>query len=864
MANYLISLSLLICAVIIIRAIFRKRTSQRLIYAMWLLVVIRMCFPFTLFEVEMPQFVYTAAEQPAESTSPIENIVSTPETSVELPETAPFTEKETEIITDNATENSNSVTDSNFAGNIATPPKDTHTEKFPPQKKEIDISQVLLAIWTAGTAAMSVWFFASWAIFTVKLWNTRIYHSEYKDIKVYVSDKIASPCIAGLKPIIYITKEASQSENLAYVLAHEYTHLHHGDRIWSVLRVIATCFFWWNPLVWTAAFLSKGDAELACDESVSKKYNENEKRIYANSIVDMIPRKSNYAIGFGNGSIKERIIMLTDNRPKKALVSVIAVILAITCVGCAYTVPTQNETNDNKKSELTTNNEHDAHEPSDENIKISGEMEMTVEAFNENLCDWNAVEAPCKNYIVNVTGLSVPLTAEFHDKTVLAKINTYGHTLDINKHTHYTMNLYEFGDAILFAQTDYHVGDTYVITSHGIDELHKGDDFSLSLHVDENQLRYTNTCNKYRYAVQEITAGLSAAAGWDDIYFEEGNAEIKDGKIVLSEPDITVLAKDIFNFQKIYEDLRKAAAYEGSEYYNTIDDLFESNKVYTLENYKDSAAALTEDEQKELDKNIQKKYADGVVSNTDKFYSEEKVTIDGEIFYIVADMYLNNGEWKSGANSLYIVNESLTEMYLAEYTVDGKSIRWTENYNALTNEFNGMVTIPKSDYKGINIIAPVSSEQKGSGKQTNYTNIGYSSVVSSYFYSNHEPGSSALCNIINIQTREELVAFIEEFSPYCNMNDSSNHGTPSFNEISSYYNEEYFKENDLLLLHPDNSCGFKDVEISDIEVGNSVFSAKLNYTYEPYDGEFMGEWLITVEVSKALTADCTEYVITLQ
>ncbi|MBR4071333.1 MAG: M56 family metallopeptidase, partial [Clostridia bacterium] len=204
---------------------------------------------------------------------------------------------------------------------------------------KIEAEKALYFIWGAGAAAMSLWFFISWLLFTFKLWNTDVFHSEFNGIKVYISDKIASPCVAGVKPIIYITPEAAESENLSYVLAHEYTHLHHGDRVWSAVRVIATCVFWWNPLVWATAFLSKSDAELACDESVIKGFNEGDRLAYANSIVDMIPKRSNYAIGFGNGSIKERIVMLTTTKPKKILISAIAIIVAIACAGCAYTAP---------------------------------------------------------------------------------------------------------------------------------------------------------------------------------------------------------------------------------------------------------------------------------------------------------------------------------------------------------------------------------------------------------------------------------------------------------------------------------------------------------------------------------------------
>ena len=49
MIEYLLSLSLLIAVVLLIRAVFRKTVSPRVTYALWLLVVIRMMVPVTLF-----------------------------------------------------------------------------------------------------------------------------------------------------------------------------------------------------------------------------------------------------------------------------------------------------------------------------------------------------------------------------------------------------------------------------------------------------------------------------------------------------------------------------------------------------------------------------------------------------------------------------------------------------------------------------------------------------------------------------------------------------------------------------------------------------------------------------------------------
>ena len=50
MALYFVTLSLLILAVLGVRAVFRKTVSPRLIYALWIAVVLRLCLPVSLFD----------------------------------------------------------------------------------------------------------------------------------------------------------------------------------------------------------------------------------------------------------------------------------------------------------------------------------------------------------------------------------------------------------------------------------------------------------------------------------------------------------------------------------------------------------------------------------------------------------------------------------------------------------------------------------------------------------------------------------------------------------------------------------------------------------------------------------------------
>lgn len=320
MTTYLISLSLLICAVLLIRWIFRKTVSPRAIYVLWLVVVLRMCLPITLFEVavqmpDFPQYEKTEQQQeivfqPAE-TAEREGI----ETPVREPVQSPLPmTKEPEIIM-----------------STEVPIEVTREEET-----SVDVGRIFMTIWLTGSAVMAAWFSITGGIYHHRLRKDRRLHTELGRIKVYVSESAGVPCIAGIVPSIYITPSAAGSEAEELIIHHEYTHLCHGDHIWSLFRVLALTAFWYHPLVWIAAAVSRQDAELACDDAVVSGMTYDERMRYAHILVDTIPQKHRYAVGFGSAPMKARILRLTEQRKNGGICLILALVLSVSAVGCSF------------------------------------------------------------------------------------------------------------------------------------------------------------------------------------------------------------------------------------------------------------------------------------------------------------------------------------------------------------------------------------------------------------------------------------------------------------------------------------------------------------------------------------------------
>jgi hypothetical protein len=172
---------------------------------------------------------------------------------------------------------------------------------------------------------------------------------------VYVTAETETPCLFGLlRPAVYLTPQAAEDPALAHILAHEYTHYRHGDQIWSLLRCLALALHWFDPLVWWAAFLSRRDGELACDEGALRTLGEGERREYGRALIRMTCerradpfRAATTMTGSARG-LRERIRLIAE-RPRTALLTLAAVVLiAALALGCTFTGARREEWDDER------------------------------------------------------------------------------------------------------------------------------------------------------------------------------------------------------------------------------------------------------------------------------------------------------------------------------------------------------------------------------------------------------------------------------------------------------------------------------------------------------------------------------------
>ena len=210
-------------------------------------------------------------------------------------------------------------------------------------------SVLLRMVWVAGVVGMAAWFVVS----NLRLWgrlrrSRREYPVEGCPVPVYRADFLASPCLAGVfRPAIYLNREAAEHpERLKYILAHELAHRRHGDNSWAVVRAACLCLWWFHPLVWIAAVCSKRDCELSCDASAVRALGEEERVPYGRTLVEMVaagrPRagellSASTAMTEGPRQIKERVIQVSAYRKIRKKAVAAAVCLAMLAGLCTFT-----------------------------------------------------------------------------------------------------------------------------------------------------------------------------------------------------------------------------------------------------------------------------------------------------------------------------------------------------------------------------------------------------------------------------------------------------------------------------------------------------------------------------------------------
>ena len=402
MTEWIISSSVLILIVIALRQILKGKISLRLQYALWLVVLVRLLVPFSIFDSSIS--VMNAAREVKQvqyvtDIGAYENVHKTPEGVVQGYHRTDILHDMPVIIE-----------------------KDVTEEEFEQIETAISIGEIFKTVWIAGFAVTLVTFMVSNAHFAGKLRKSReaLYIPE-SYLPVYISSKVETPCMYGLfSPKIYVTPEAASNEKtLRHVLEHENTHFRHGDHFWACLRVLAIALHWYNPLVWIGANLSIRDSEMSCDEATIKRIGETERSDYGRTLIGLTCSRGSAkallstatTMTGGKKSIKERVTLIAK-KPKTAVATLLIVALLLSvAVGCTFT-GAKAESLEEPAEDITEPVEEtpteEKEEPKNENIYSYGDLEICIpDEYAEDLIVHSGKETGSETTLISVYSKAV-------------------------------------------------------------------------------------------------------------------------------------------------------------------------------------------------------------------------------------------------------------------------------------------------------------------------------------------------------------------------------------------------------------------------------------------------------------------------
>lgn len=294
------------------RLLGRTRCSKTALLLLWLAAAFRLLCPWSP---SSPLSIYNLAPTTAEQAAPAPAEPDTGTDPAALP-SAPAGA---------GAEHSRPLTGEAAGGETAAP-------------RPLTAMAVLPWVWLTGAAALLLFGAGSYALLRRRL-RFAVRDGDSPDL--WYSDRISSPCVAGLlRPRIYLTFGMDSGQQRC-VLAHERQHIRAGDHLWKVLAWLIMCLHWFNPLLWLCYRAFLRSVEEACDQRALRQLGEENKADYGQALLSLSGGRR-FALGpspiaFGEGATKGRVKVILRYKKPLALLTAGALVLAAAAAATVLT-----------------------------------------------------------------------------------------------------------------------------------------------------------------------------------------------------------------------------------------------------------------------------------------------------------------------------------------------------------------------------------------------------------------------------------------------------------------------------------------------------------------------------------------------
>ena len=329
-----ISMGALTCLMAVLAPVISRRYSQRTVYALLTVVLLGFLIPWR------PALPHPAVQISMPASEPARAVPYTA-----APASLPAMNAETEA-------SSKPVQTGMTTADI--PQNAAQIAEAPAQKVDINWTQMIFLVWSAGTAVVlakegwrhqcSLRLVNRWAVPApthVQELLAQIAHGR-KTPRLFTCPAIDSPMVTGVfRPRLLLPESDASDEDLLMMFRHEWTHFSRGDVVVKLLIVVAKAIHWMNPAVYLLSREMNLYCETSCDEVVLMGCDKLERRRYAETVMSVLTqtsmRQSALCTGFQGGlkRTKRRILHMLDTRNKKNGVLLLVVVLMLSILSGA-------------------------------------------------------------------------------------------------------------------------------------------------------------------------------------------------------------------------------------------------------------------------------------------------------------------------------------------------------------------------------------------------------------------------------------------------------------------------------------------------------------------------------------------------
>ena len=158
-----------------------------------------------------------------------------------------------------------------------------------------------------------------------------------KAVELCVNPQISSPLLKGFfHPCIVLPSEDISEKDFRHIMLHELIHYKRGDMFYKWLVQVTVCLHWFNPLVYLMSREITKACEFSCDEAVLTQTGYINAEEYGKTLLDTMAAVGKYKESFGAVTLsenkkilKERLESIMSFKKKSKVIQILTGVLTL-------------------------------------------------------------------------------------------------------------------------------------------------------------------------------------------------------------------------------------------------------------------------------------------------------------------------------------------------------------------------------------------------------------------------------------------------------------------------------------------------------------------------------------------------------